>query len=98
AVGALTPDATEGCGNLVVGRAGSDECSQVVSGGGEEACVEGAVGREAGARARPAERARHRGDDADLAASVPVAVALRDLAGIARRKRLEGKLGVDRGD
>ena len=62
----------------------------------EEAGVEAALGGEPRARAVAAERLRHRGDHADLAAAVAVAPALRDLAAVVRLDRLERELGGDR--
>ena len=64
----------------------------------EEAGVELAVGRDPRARAVAAERLRHRGDDADLARAVEVAVALGDLAAVGGLHGLERKLGADRRD
>ena len=67
--------AAQPLGELLVGSAEAERRAQVVAARGEEARVEPALGREAGARAAAAERLRDRGDDADLAGAVEVAPA-----------------------
>src|SRR5688572_13481230 len=95
AVGALSPDPGDRVAQLVVRRAATDERAQVVAPEPEEAGVEPALRRDPGARAVAAERLRDRRDQTDLARSVPVAPALRDLASVARFDRLERELGGD---
>src|SRR5207248_7162914 len=72
--------------------------AQAVACDGEQAGEQLALGRQPGARAAAAERSRHRGDHADLAAAVPVAPALDHLTGVIRRDRLERHLGADHRD
>ena len=93
--GAPRPPAMRGV-ELVVACAAAEERAQVVAADGEEAGVELPVGGEPRAGAVAAERLRDRGDDADLARAVAVAVALGDLAAVRGLDRLERELGVDR--
>ena len=83
-------------GELLVGGAEPQRGAQIVAFQREEAGVEAALGREAGARAAAAERLRDRGDDADLAGAVAVAEAAGGLVGAGRLERLERPDGVDR--
>ena len=69
--------------------------AQVRAVGREEAGVEPALGGDAGARAAPAERLSDRGDEADFAGAVAVAVPLSHLARVVGIDRLERELGVD---
>src|SRR5438094_51106 len=98
AIGPRAPGGGEPFNDLRVARLTPDERPQIQTLGGEEARVERAVGGEPGPRAVRAEGLRDRGDDADLAASVLVAVPRRDLAAVARPDWLERKLAVDRRD
>ena len=98
AVGAALPHGADRLLELVVARVRAEDRAEVVAADGEEAGVELPVGREPRARAVAAERLRDRGDDADLARAVEVAVALRDLAAVRGLDRLERELGADRGD
>src|SRR6478672_9033284 len=98
AVAAVAPDPAQQRGQLLVGRALAQGASQVAAVGGEQACVELALGRQAGAGAVAAEGAGDGGDDADLACAVEVAKAVGDLARVARRdgpKRPAGRQLVD---
>src|SRR5690348_10713516 len=87
AIGAPRPDGGKMVADLVVGRATAHQRAEVDPFGGEQACVELAVGGEPRPRAVAAKRLCHRRDDADLAATVAVAPARRDFAGV---------VGVDR--
>src|SRR4051812_36878673 len=89
AVGAALPYRRHLVTDLVVRSAAAQQRLQVVSRLGEEAGIERALGRQAHACARRAERLRHRGDDADFAAAVDVAPALGDFAGVVGADRLE---------
>ena len=72
-----------------------ERVAKVVPDRAEQARVQLALRRQARPRAVAAERLRHRGDDADLAAPVHVPPALGDLAAIAGDRRLEGPLPRD---
>src|SRR5207248_2253280 len=78
AVGASLPHGGDRLrdGRVVVTAA--QQRAQIVALRREEARVEATVGGEPRARAVAAERLRHRRDDADLAAAVSIAPALRD--------------------
>ena len=65
AVVARMPAAADGGGDRLVVRTAAEETAQVVAGACEEAEIELAVGREAGARATAAERLGDRRDDSD---------------------------------
>src|SRR3954464_4607643 len=89
---AIVPDAPylrNGDPQLVVGRAVPQPVAQVVAVPGEEARVELAVRGQPGPRAIATERLCHRCDDADLAAAVAVAPAVRDFAAVVRGVDLE---------
>src|SRR5579871_4441272 len=73
AVGAAMPDLVDPCFELLVGGARAQDRPQVVAADAEETGEEPALGREARARAVPAERLCDGGDHAHLAE--PVAVA-----------------------
>ena len=97
AIGATRPHGADRLLELVR-RVGAQQRSQVVAADSEEAGVELSVRRDPRARAVAAEGLGHRGDDADLARAVEVAVALGDLAAVRGLDRLERELGADRGD
>ena len=67
-------------------------------GGGEQAGVELAVGRQARSSAVAAKRLSDRRDHADLPLPIAEAPAASDLAAIVRLSRLQGQLGVDAAD
>src|SRR6266516_43312 len=81
AVGPLGPDRGQDLAQRLVARAGAQRAAQVVPGGGEQAGVELAVGRQPGAGAAAAKRLGDRGDHAALTGDVTVAVAAGDLHG-----------------
>src|SRR5207245_374219 len=97
AVVAPRPDRRDLRGDLVVGGAVADERAQIGAARREQARVERAVGGQPRARAVGAERLRDRRDDADLAATVLVAVTVGDLTAVVLVDRLERHLAVDRG-
>src|SRR5579859_6039446 len=97
AIGAGAPHAGDLVVELLVGRIAAHDRAQVVPARREQAGEEASLRGEACPRAAAAERLRDRGDDADLAASVLVAPAVCDLAGVIRLDRLERQLGADRG-
>src|SRR5438045_1070410 len=76
------PDPRDRLDERVIATAGSRQRLQVVAALREKAGVELPVGGQSCARARGAERLRHRGDHADFAAAVEVAPALHDFAGV----------------
>src|SRR5260221_5118588 len=98
AVGALVPDRGQIVADLRVAAATAHERTQIVTRRREQARVELAVGGGARAGALPAERLRHRRDDADLAAAVYITPALGDFAGVIRVDRLQRKIAGDHVD
>src|SRR5215218_2546688 len=98
AVGAAVPDRGQRVGQLRVAGAAAQQRPQVVAGGGEQAGVELALGRQPRPGAGAAERLGHRGDHPELARAVAVAPAAGDLAGVVGPDRLERELGVDAAD
>src|SRR6516165_2089492 len=98
AVGAPGPDGGDVLAQRLVAGPRAQQAAQVMPGTGEQAGVELAVGGEPGPGAAAAKRLGDRGDDADLAAAVAVAVAGRDLAGTCGRERFHGPLPADQGD
>ena len=79
------------------GRVRSQDRPEVVPAHGEEAGVELPVGRESRAGAVAAEGLRDRGDDAEFARAVEVAVPLGHLSAVRGSERLERELRSDRG-
>src|ERR1044071_8993224 len=98
AVGASAPEGGDAGGQLVVALTGAQRRLEVEPGGSEEAGEKLAVGGEPRPRAVAAERAAHRGDDAQLPSAVAVAEAQRHVVGVAARRRLERQLGADAAD
>src|SRR5262249_59064616 len=97
AVLARAPEARDPRGELFVRLTRAQRGLQVRAAGREQTRVQVAVGRQPRAGAVAAERLGDRGDDADLARAVAVAVAARDLAAIARLERLLRELGLRSG-
>src|SRR6266496_478198 len=85
AAGPPRPDGFDLLAQRLVAGACAQRAAQVVPGGGEQAGVELAVGRQPGAGAAAAKRLGDRGDHADLTGAVTVAVAAGDLPAVARR-------------
>src|SRR6266700_4290024 len=98
AVGPPRPDGADLLTQRLVAGACAQRAAQVVPGGGEQAGVELAVGRQPGAGAAAAKRLGDRGDHADLTGAVTVAVAAGDLPGVAWRGRLQRPLAADQRD
>src|SRR5436189_5065024 len=65
AIVAIAPERRDHVRDLFVARAAAQQFAQVVTAAGEEAEIHLTTGGQARARARAAERLRHRGDDAD---------------------------------
>src|SRR6185437_7033767 len=83
------PDSADGRRDLVVGRAAAREGAQVVPRRREQAEIELALRRQPRTRTGAAKGARDARDDADLAAAIGVAPALRRLGGRVRFERHE---------
>ena len=88
AVLAVAPDKTDRARDLLVAVAATQQRAQVVSAAGEQTQEELAFGGQPGPVAVAAEGLRDAADDADLAAAVRIAPALRGFTGRIRLQRL----------